>query len=145
MAVRHTTKNIIQYGWQRRRRASAPPPPPLPPPSAIKPLATERTRGDAIYSDWAFEICMPHTARLPQRLLCFFFFFFSEDVTATGTWHKKKTKKQAIDTFPQLTCCDIDTVWPDDNNVPHHPLCVVCFTGRGWRRKSYCKEADGYK
>lgn len=36
----------------------------------IKPLATGRTRGDAIYSDCAFEICMPHVVRRPQRVLC---------------------------------------------------------------------------
>ena len=61
-----------------------------PPTTTIQPLATERTRGDAIYSDWAFEICMPHAARLQRRLLC----VFSEDVTATGTrLEKKKPQK----------------------------------------------------
>lgn len=83
-ATQPKTKNIIQYGWQRRRRGSAPTT------TTIQPLATERTRGDAIYSDWAFEICMPHAARLQRRLLC----VFSEDVTATGTRLEKKNNQK---------------------------------------------------
>lgn len=69
-------------------------PPPTTTTAIIQPLATERTRGDAIYSDRAFEICMPHAARLPQRLLC----VFSEDVTATGRRleEKKTTSHRCI-------------------------------------------------
>ena len=34
----------------------------------------------------------PHCEAPTATALLLFFFFFSEDVTATGTWHKKKTK-----------------------------------------------------
>lgn len=57
----HTT-SIIQYGWQPSQKGSAP----------NRPWATGGARGTAIFSDWAFEICMLHapTACALFFLLC---------------------------------------------------------------------------
>lgn len=81
----------------------------------IEPLATRRTRGDAIYS------CIPHVVRRPQPVFC-------EDVTATGR------RGNTTSFTSRSPCCGADTDWP---RLYCAWTCVVLFLKEG-RRKYYC-------
>lgn len=90
---------------------------PLPP---TEPLATERTRGDAIHSDWVFEICMPHVVSRPQRVPC-----FCED-------ERRRDKTRPFLSHPAAKLTQIDPL------ITCLIMSAVCFNVGG---KYYCTEA----